>query len=192
MKGYSKRLVLFLLASFLTPAWAHTGLAHTHSFVTGFMHPWSGFDHLLVMFAVGLYAGTFKGRPTLSIPISFLLFMAFGAGAAYLDIALPAAGQGIVFSLFIVGALLIVKTQLSRIISIPLIAYFALCHGYAHAIEMDTGENGRLYLSGFVLSTALLLSLGMLASKPSTKRPNYLRVLTGMASIAVGALALAY
>ena len=192
MKNYSKTLILFLLVGFLTPAWAHTGVAHTHSFVDGFMHPWSGIDHMLVMFAVGLYAATFKGGATLSLPANFLLFMSFGAGLAYLDITLPGVEKSIVFSLFIVGALLIVKTHLSRIFSIPLIAYFALCHGYAHAIEISPGDNERLYFSGFVLSTALLHSLGILAGWLNIKKPSYLRVLTGVVSIAVGTLALAY
>ncbi len=191
MKNCSKILVLLLLVSFLTPAWAHTGLGHTHSFVTGFMHPWSGFDHLLVMFAVGLYAVTLSGRAILSIPVSFLLFMAFGAGLAYLGIILPAVEQGIVSSLFILGLLLIVKTQLSRIILLPLIAYFALCHGYAHAIEMNPDGDGYLYLAGFVLSTALLRTLGMLVGRLSINKLTYFRVFTGVATIAVGTLALA-
>lgn len=190
MKSYPKLIQAILLASIVTPTWAHTGLSHTHSFVTGFMHPWSGVDHFLVMFAVGLYAVSLSGRAIISIPVSFLLFMAFGAGAAYLSIVLPAVEQGIVSSLFILGLLLIVKSQLSRIIILPLICYFALCHGYAHAIEMNPDGDGHLYLAGFLLSTALLHTLGMLAGQIGINKLTYFRVFTGVASIAVGTLAL--
>ncbi len=192
MKSYSKILVLFLLVGFFTPACAHTGMAHTHSFVSGFIHPWSGVDHLLVMFAVGLYTGPFKTSASIWLPVSFLIFMMIGAGLANLFIPLFTVENGIVLSLFGMGLLLIVVKQLSRIIIFPLLAFFAFYHGYAHAIEMSPGDNEFIYLAGLLLSTALFLALGISASHLSIKKLTTLRVLTGVASIATGTLTLAY
>lgn len=193
MKSYPKLIQAILLASIVTPAWAHTGLSHTHSFVSGFIHPWSGVDHLLVMCGVGLYAGSFKTSVSIWLPVSFLFFMMFGAaGLPNLYMPLFAVENGIVLSLFGVGLLLIVMKQLSRIIIFPLLAFFAFCHGYAHSIEMIPGDNEFIYLQGLLLSTALLLALGISAGRLNSNKLTTLRVLTGVASIATGTLTLAY
>jgi urease accessory protein len=192
MKSYPKLIQAILLASIATPAWAHTGLSHTHSFVSGFMHPWSGVDHLLVMFAVGLYAESFKASASVWLPVSFLFFMMIGARLFNLYMPIFAVENGIVLSLFSMGLLLIVMKQLSRIIIFPLLAFFAFCHGYAHSIEMNPGENEFIYLGGLLLSTALLLALGISAGHLSINKLTTLCVLTGVASIAAGTLTLAY
>ena len=57
MKLLSRSTVITALMIFTsTPAFAHlTGVPHDHSsFTSGFLHPLTGFDHFLVMVAVGL------------------------------------------------------------------------------------------------------------------------------------------
>lgn len=44
------------------PAFAHLGLGQVAGFTHGFVHPLSGFDHIVAMVAVGLHAAQLGGR----------------------------------------------------------------------------------------------------------------------------------
>ena len=67
---------LFLVVTLLTvvaqPAMAHVGLGSTASFSAGFVHPFSGFDHVAVMLMVGLWAAEKGGRALLAWPAVFV------------------------------------------------------------------------------------------------------------------------
>jgi hypothetical protein len=53
------------------PADAHMGTGLPGGFVSGFVHPFNGIDHLLAMVSVGLW-GAFLGRPLLYVlPVVF-------------------------------------------------------------------------------------------------------------------------
>ena len=79
-------LTVLLLAT-AGPALAHPG--HEGS---GFLHPFTGIDHLLVMVGVGLWASLLAVRkPAASflVPASFVVMMAVGAAAGFAGIKLP-------------------------------------------------------------------------------------------------------
>jgi urease accessory protein len=191
MKSYSKLLQALLLASVVNPAWSHSGLSHANTLFSGFIHPLSGADHLLVMFAVGLYAGFFKWNITFLITASFLLFMALGSGIAIFYKPLFAIENGIILSLFGVGILLNLMNRTSQVLAFPLLAFFGFCHGYAHASEINPGDSSLTYQTGFLLSTALFVTLGIFANRLNNKKLTLISVVTGMTSIMVGALAIA-
>src|SRR5262249_26625169 len=65
---------VFVLVS--SAAFAHPGDAH--GFVHGFAHPFGGFDHLLAMIAVGLFAWQLGGRALWLVPATFVTIMAVG------------------------------------------------------------------------------------------------------------------
>ncbi|MEP6810306.1 MAG: HupE/UreJ family protein, partial [Chthoniobacterales bacterium] len=48
--------LLALLLGSPTSAWAHAQIGESTGFATGFGHPLSGWDHLLVMLLVGVWA----------------------------------------------------------------------------------------------------------------------------------------
>jgi hydrogenase/urease accessory protein HupE len=50
----------------------------SHGFTDGFLHPLTGWDHLLAMFAVGLWAAQHRGRALWLIPLSFVGVMVLG------------------------------------------------------------------------------------------------------------------
>ena len=69
-----------LLAGWLAagPALAHSGTGLPGGFLSGFLHPLSGFDHLLAMVSVGLW-GAFLGRPLIvALPVIFPTVMELG------------------------------------------------------------------------------------------------------------------
>jgi hypothetical protein len=75
-----------VLAFMFTPlAYAHPGHGFDHGFMPGFMHPLLGWDHLLVMLAVGVLAAKLGGKARWQLPLTFLMMMAIGAmlGAAW-------------------------------------------------------------------------------------------------------------
>ena len=61
------------------PVMAHPGGGSELGLTEGVLHPFSGLDHLLLMFAVGLLAARLIGRMSLVIPLAFALvtFMSF-------------------------------------------------------------------------------------------------------------------
>lgn len=61
-------LPLFLLAG-VPLAQAHPGHGPA-GFVTGFIHPLTGWDHLMAMLAVGLWASQLGGRARWALPAS--------------------------------------------------------------------------------------------------------------------------
>ena len=47
------------------------------------------------------------------------------------------------------------------VVSLLLVACFAIFHGHAHGTELPPGQSGLLYSVGFVLATGLLHALGI-------------------------------
>jgi len=102
-KWQEKTKIQFLLTLFLffiTPlAFAHTDAATlSGGFMSGFMHPLTGLDHVVAMVAVGLW-GAFLGKPAIWIlPIVFPLVMAFGGALGVAGVPIPYIETGIALS----------------------------------------------------------------------------------------------
>ncbi len=69
-------------------AFAHPGHGG-HSLLAGFLHPFSGIDHLLAMTAVGLIAAQLGGRALWAVPTTFVAVMALAACSAPPDCHCP-------------------------------------------------------------------------------------------------------
>ena len=54
-------------------AFAHTGHAGDHPFLSGLTHPIGGADHLLAMVALGLLAAQIGGRALWALPLAFVV-----------------------------------------------------------------------------------------------------------------------
>ena len=99
---------LTLLAAVLllpAPALAHVGDGLHHGLMAGFLHPFSGVDHLLAMVMVGLWAGLLGGTARLALPGAFLGAMALGGVLGMAGLALPGVEAGILASVVVLGAL---------------------------------------------------------------------------------------
>ena len=85
-----KRVLLPLL---LVPgtAFAHTGHAGDHPFLSGLTHPAFGTDHLLAMVAVGLWAAVIGGRAMWALPVAFVSAMLLGGLLGSAGAPLPVA-----------------------------------------------------------------------------------------------------
>lgn len=148
---------------------AHPGHGMGNSFVGGFGHPLSGFDHLLAMLAVGLWAAQLGGRSIWAVPAAFVGMMSLGGILGMTGLPLPMVEAGILASVLVLGILIATAARLPLTASMALVGLFALCHGHAHGTEIPVATSGLAYGFGFVLATAALhvcgVGLGLLAHK---------------------------
>ena len=161
-------LPAILLASLALPASAHPG-HDAGGFATGFAHPFSGFDHLLAMLAVGLWAVQFavrsENRASLwLLPAAFVLPMGAGFLLALNDIALPGVEAGIALSVLILGLAVAFAARPPLVAAMAVTALFALFHGHAHGTEMGAGV-ATAYAAGMLLATALLHGFGLIGAR---------------------------
>jgi urease accessory protein len=141
---------------------AHTGFYQVSGgLLAGLEHPWTGFDHLLAMIAVGLWAVQLEGRAVWMVPLAFVGTMILGGLAGIYGLTLPLSEQMIVFSDLLLGVLILLAVRWSMSWSIGLVALLALFHGVAHGAEMPHSAIAGWYVAGFVLSTCSLHGLGM-------------------------------
>lgn len=162
---YLKRPPLSLIALFalVLPsfAYAHVIAGATSSWAHGFGHPLLGADHVVAMISVGLWAMQMGGRAIWLIPLTFISVMAIGGQMGMASVPMVYAEQGIVLSLLVLGVLISATIRLPLLLSATLVGVFALCHGYSHGIEIPHGSSNIAYVSGFMLSTALLHTTGI-------------------------------
>ncbi|HEY2840102.1 MAG TPA: HupE/UreJ family protein, partial [Pirellulales bacterium] len=145
-----------------SPALAHPG-APGHEFVDGLEHPIFGLDHLLAMVAVGLLAVRIGGRAVWAMPGAFLASMLAGGLAASAGLPLPGVEYVIMASVLVLGVLIAATRIAPLSVAAGLVALFAFFHGYAHAAELVSGGSLGAYAGGFLLTTALLNAVGVLA-----------------------------
>ena len=153
---------IFLTAALLLLA-AGPALAHPGQEASGFLHPFTGLDHLLAMVGVGLWAALLaERRPAMAVlvPAAFLVMMATGAAAGFAGMKLPLAEAAILASVFVIGGLIIGAVRLPLAWAMAIVGLFAAFHGYAHALEAPATGAGR-YILGFLAATALLQGIGL-------------------------------
>ncbi len=162
--------ILALVAFAPGPAFAHSEGGIAGGFVSGFIHPIVGWDHVVAMVAVGLW-GAFLGVPAIwLLPIVFPLVMVFGAFLGILGIPFPAVEVGIAGSAVVLGLLILFKARLPLAGAAVIVAAFAIFHGYAHGTELPEAAIPVAYAIGFVIATGLLhlagIAFGLLINWP--------------------------
>lgn len=158
MKKIKQALTLVALSAVSTVALAHAGSdasAH-HTIADGFLHPFTGLDHLAAMLAVGVWSAGSAQRRWVA-PLVFVAMLLGGALLARVGLGLPAIEPMIAGSLIVVGALLFSPKQMPLLLGSLALGGFGLFHGAAHGQELG----GAGALAGMVIATALLHGLGI-------------------------------
>jgi hydrogenase/urease accessory protein HupE len=127
----------------------------------GFNHPLHGWDHLLVMVAVGWWAAQQRGRAVWLIPLTFVAVMTAGGIVGATGVALPGVELAILLSVAVFAALVARKARLRLSVSVWLVGFFAFFHGFAHGAEMPGSAGIVMFGLGFILATLLLHALGL-------------------------------
>ncbi len=139
-------------------------------FASGFAHPLTGPDHFLAMFAVGLWGAQMGGRRVWTLPVTFPLIMVAGGFAGMAGIPFPGIEIGIALSIVTLGLAIAMAWRPAEWVALVLIAFFALCHGYAHGAELPLAADPADYAIGFVLATGMIhlfgIGIGLALNKP--------------------------
>lgn len=148
-------------------ALAHDGDIAGGGFLTGFLHPILGWDHVAAMVAVGLW-GAFLGPPAIwLLPVTFPLVMAFGGALGVAGVPIPGIEAGIAASALVIGLAVLLAWRPPLVLAAVVVAAFAIFHGHAHGTEMPMAASPLAYAAGFVIGTGLLhlagIALGLLA-----------------------------
>jgi urease accessory protein len=167
-----RRALLSLLVLLLLPVTVH---AHAETgtiggFVSGFVHPLTGLDHIVAMVAVGLW-GAYLGAPAMwLLPVVFPVVMAFGGALGILGVPLPGVETGIALSGVALGLMVAFAARPPLWVAAVLVGIFAIFHGHSHGKEMPLSANAMTYAVGFVIATGLLhlsgIALGLLVKWP--------------------------
>jgi urease accessory protein len=178
--------LLFLVVTPL--AQAHPGHGPA-DLVTGFLHPLTGWDHLLAMVAVGLWAAQLGRRALWALPSTFVGAMAVGAAVGIAGYAPWGVERWILASVFALGLLVACAARLPLRYGLGVAGLAGFFHGVAHGSEMPFQADSIRFLAGMVIATALLHALGVTAGVSLGKKYPLIVRIAG-AGIVAGGIAL--
>jgi urease accessory protein len=184
---------LALLLAILAPAaQAHTGAdaGLHHGFISGFLHPLAGADHLAAMVAVGLWSALTARRAwpdLLWAPLGFASMLLVGALAGLAGLSLPALEPMIAASLLVLGLLVLTQRRLAPAAAAALVGAFALFHGAAHGMELAGHGGAALALAGMLAATLMLHAGGIALGLTLRQGPRWSARIAGAAVALFGA-----
>lgn len=131
----------------------------------GFSHPLEGWDHLVTMLAVGIWAAQMRGKAIWMLPLAFVSVMSLGGLAGAAGVALPSVEGIILLSTAVFSILITRRIRFNSKINVLIVAFFAFFHGFAHGQEISTSASLLSYTLGFMLATLLLHGAGIIVTK---------------------------
>ncbi len=145
-------LFLFILIS-------KTCFAHGYA-GSGWLHPLTGYDHMIAMIAVGAWSAQLGGKAIWQVPLAFVCSMLVGGVLGFEHVTVPATEYGIALSVLILGLAIMIECRIGVMIAIVGVGLFGICHGYAHGYEIPQNENRIIYVCGFLVTTICLHLVG--------------------------------
>lgn len=131
----------------------------------GFSHPLTGWDHLVTMLAVGIWAAQLRGQAIWILPSAFVGVMSLGGLAGAAGLAIPSVEGIILLSCAVFSILITRKVRFSSNVNVLIVAFFAFFHGYAHGQEISASASLISYTLGFMLATLMLHGAGIVVAK---------------------------
>ncbi|MBM4385955.1 MAG: TonB-dependent receptor [Deltaproteobacteria bacterium] len=155
-------LALLVLA---VPMGAHalpSGADHS-DWVAGFRHPLLGWDHLLAMLALGVWAAQQRARSRLVIPLAFGAALLGGGALGAQTGALALTELAIGGSVLALGLFAGARVQLAPLVAAAVAASFGLAHGIAHGAEQPSAASALAFGAGMLAASLALHGIGWLA-----------------------------
>lgn len=176
---FNRSALTLTLALASTAAAAHpqAGGAHTHDFISGFAHPFTGLDHLLAMLAVGIWSARQSSAKWL--PATFIGMVLVGVLTGVAGLTIPGLETGIALTVATMGLLIAVAARLPAAVGLTMVAAFAVLHGNAHGHELPAAASAF----GMLLASAVLVYGGAALGRVS---PALAVKLSGAAIAATG------
>ena len=178
-------LCLLPLFAFAHPGHGESGL------LAGVGHPLGGMDHLLAMFAVGLWAAQQSGRACWLLPVIFVGGMLFGGLLGFDGVAIADLETGIAASVLALGLLVAAAARPPVALALGITGLFGLAHGMAHGLELPEMSSPAAYAIGFVIATSTLHAAGYALARWFPIKAAVLTRVLGLASAGAGGVLLA-
>jgi len=169
MKKQITIVALFLLFSGIASAHPGHGLVSAYA---GFTHPLTGWDHLFVMLAIGVWAAKLGGKARWQLPLTFVAIMAMGAVSGLSGLSFTYVETVIAASVMAMGVLLMMSLPMSKMMQLSITAIFALFHGMSHGVELQS-QSSLAAFGGMLVATAMLHSLGLLMASQRVKLAHW-------------------
>lgn len=178
------RIAALTLALVSTAALAHpqAGGAHTHGFLAGFAHPFTGLDHLLAMLAVGIWSVRQPNARWLPGVFIGMVMVGMASGAA--GLAIPGLETGIAATVVLMGVLIAAASRLPAAVGAMMVGAFAVLHGNAHGHELPQAASAF----GLLLASSLLVWGGSVLGRAG---PSLALKLSGAAIATTGVMLVA-
>jgi urease accessory protein len=148
----------------------------------GFVHPFTGIDHLLAMLAVGAWSA--RQAHARALPLTFIGMLLLGVLSGVAGLAIPGLETGIALTVVLMGGLVALSARLPAAAGLLMVGAFALLHGNAHGHELPQAASAM----GMLLASALLVWTGSILGRAS---PALALKLSGAAIAATGVLLVA-
>ena len=187
--NFIKKWGIGLLALLPALAMAHPGHDHEHSgFIAGFIHPFTGLDHLVMALAFGvlLWSAAKQWKIAGVITLSVTLIIGFLIGAQGL-VPVNVAEYGIVASLVVTAIALWTKSNRILPIAAALLASF---HGIAHGVELAHAGHVVALVAGMVTAMALIYVGGLALGAVLTRYVPYGKKIVGACAAIVAVISL--
>ncbi|HEX2580907.1 MAG TPA: HupE/UreJ family protein [Dongiaceae bacterium] len=147
-----------LLLSLVEPALAHPGHNAALGFSAGLLHPFSGWDHLLAMSALGYWAA--RRSQFLILAGGNLLAMVGGVMAAQFVPVFPGSEFLVAFSAALVFLCALRPSWLGLGGALGIGLFNGSMHGLVHGFEIPAASSGLAYGTGFLIASAALHGIG--------------------------------
>ncbi|MGR2826491.1 HupE/UreJ family protein [Acinetobacter sp. 1124_18A] len=186
---FIKKWGIGLLALLPTLVMAHPGHDHEHSgFMAGFIHPFTGLDHLVMALAFGvlLWSAAKQWKIAGVMTLSVTLVVGFLIGAQGL-VPANVAEYGIVASLIVTAIALWTKSNRVLPIAAALLASF---HGIAHGVELAHAGHVVALVTGMVAAMALIYCGGLVLGAALTRYVPYGKKIVGTCAAIVAVIGL--
>jgi len=150
--------VILMLSPF---ALAHTGGGHMAGLADGFMHPVTGLDHLLIAIAAGFWAGR-RGDHGVTGMVYFLSLLLAGVLLGSCCVLFPQLQLSTILVVLLTVVFVAASVAVPQYFAYIFFGGFAVYHGIVHMLAMPVTAAAMSYVIGLLLSTWLLLMLGLI------------------------------
>lgn len=141
-------------------AQAHPGHhQHDAGFWTGFIHPFTGLDHLVMVLSFGVLMWTVskQGKMIGALGLVMALLIGFAMGAQKW-IPVSVAEYGIIASLLVVAVAMWTKSNRMLVLTAMILTTF---HGTAHGVELGAEGHVLSQMMGMISAMAVLYATGL-------------------------------
>jgi urease accessory protein len=154
---------------------------------SGFLHPFTGLDHLLLAFAIGWMAFAAGKRLAGLLSLSFFGALALAILGGRIGIKVPLLEQGVAMSVVLCGLMIACAVRQWQRPATVLAMLAGVWHGNAHGVEMPAAVSAYVYGAALVIGTVVLVSLGAGTAAACSWKGDPVRRWVGAALAVAGA-----